>query len=63
MPNTSPLKIRLARTQITELGKDSRNGESSIYVTNKPVDSAKISSVLSRKFGLGWGGLVGEAAW
>ncbi len=50
MPNTSPLKIRLARTQVTEMGKESRDGEICIYITNKPVDSTKNRSISTRNF-------------
>jgi hypothetical protein len=36
--NTSPTKIRLARTDIIEIGKDDRNGAIRIRAVNKSID-------------------------
>jgi hypothetical protein len=43
------MKRRLARTQITELEKGSRNGEVCVYIENNSVDITKISPIWGRQ--------------
>src|SRR5580698_2927775 len=44
MGNTSPMKIRLAITQVIEMQKDSRKRQICIYINNNQVDSIKIGA-------------------
>jgi hypothetical protein len=43
------MKRRLARTQITELEKGSRNGEVCVYIENNSVDIIKINPIWGRE--------------
>jgi hypothetical protein len=48
MPNTSPLKIRLAITQVTEMPKESRNRENRFCMANNSIDSTETRSIFAK---------------